>query len=133
MPGSRGAPHSCLPVLLIRRELDLVQHEVDDAVQDVVLVPDVVVQRHRFHPERLAEPAHGHRLDPARVREANGGVEDSIPVQGHRLTSLRRTSNLRCTYEGDRAQALTIPVAAGAAVVIVILCSAVYSVLHYLF
>jgi len=35
--------------------------------------------------------------------------------------------------EGNRAQALTIPVAAGAAVVIVILCSAVYSVLHYLF
>jgi hypothetical protein len=35
--------------------------------------------------------------------------------------------------EADRAQALTIPVAAGAAVVIVILCSAVYSVLHYLF
>ena len=35
--------------------------------------------------------------------------------------------------EGNRAQALTIPVAEGAAVVIVILCSAVYSVLHYLF
>jgi hypothetical protein len=35
--------------------------------------------------------------------------------------------------EANRAQALTIPVAAGAAVVIVILCSAVYSVLHYLF
>ena len=35
--------------------------------------------------------------------------------------------------ENERAQGLTVPVAAGAVVVVVVLCSAIYSVLHYLF
>jgi hypothetical protein len=35
--------------------------------------------------------------------------------------------------ENEQAQGLTVPVAAGAVVVVVVLCSAIYSVLHYLF
>ena len=35
--------------------------------------------------------------------------------------------------DNNRAHGLTVPVAAGAAVVIAVLCSAIYSVLHYLF
>ena len=35
--------------------------------------------------------------------------------------------------EGQRPQSITVPVAAGAAFVVLVLCSAIYSVLHYLF
>ena len=39
----------------------------------------------------------------------------------------------RESVEANRAQNLTVPVAAGAAFVLLVLGSAVYSVLHYLF
>jgi len=41
-----------------RRQLDLARDQLDDAVQEVVLVRDVVVERHRLDPELLAEPPH---------------------------------------------------------------------------
>ena len=61
-------PHGRLPVRPGRRDVDVAQDQVDDAVEDVVLVRHVVVQRHRLDPELLAEPAHGQRADPALVR-----------------------------------------------------------------
>ena len=61
--------------------LDVAQDQVDDAVEDVVLVGHVVVQRHRLDPELLAEPAHGQRLDPALVGQGDGGAQHPLPAQ----------------------------------------------------
>ena len=70
----RAARIALVPVSAVRRQLDLAQDEVDDPVQEVVLVRDVVVERHRLDAERLAELPHRQRLDPALVGERDGGV-----------------------------------------------------------
>ena len=54
---------------------------VDDPVEDVVLVRDVVVERHRLDAELLAELAHRQRLDPACVGEREGGAQHALPGQ----------------------------------------------------
>jgi len=53
---------------------DVAQHQVGDAIEDVVLVGHVVVQRHRLDPDLPAEPAHGQRVDPALVGKHDGGA-----------------------------------------------------------
>ena len=52
-----------------RRQLDLAEDEVDDAVDEVVLVGEVVVEGHRLDAELLAELAHAERLEPALIGE----------------------------------------------------------------
>ncbi len=62
--------------------LDLGEHQLGDPVHDVVLVLDVVVERHRLDAELLAELAHGERLDPACVGEGERGAQH--PLSGQR-------------------------------------------------
>ena len=96
--------------------LDLADDQLDDAVEQVVLVPDVAVERHRVDAELLAELAHAQRLEAvaigeldrrpgargrgssgarrsARVGAASGHhlLVDSF-VCGRSLTSLRRSA-----------------------------------------
>ena len=70
------------PVSGRRRRLGLGEDEVEDAVEDVVLVGDVVVQRHRLEAERLAELAHRQRLDPALVGELERRLQDPVAAEG---------------------------------------------------
>ena len=65
----------------VRRQLDLAEDEVGDAVQEVVLVGDVVVERHRLDPELLPEPAHAERVDAGLVGERDGGAQHALSVQ----------------------------------------------------
>src|SRR5438445_2501283 len=82
--------------------LDLVGDALEDSLDHVVLVGDVVVERHGLHPERLTELAHAERFDSAFVDELERRVEDAVPVQrgaglglrGHALTSLQCMSSL---------------------------------------
>jgi hypothetical protein len=64
-------------------ELELVHHAFGDALEDVVLVRDVVVQRHRLHAELPPDPAHGDGLETLRVHDAQRRLDD--PVSGERL------------------------------------------------
>lgn len=57
----------------------------------------------------------------------------SVALQLHSAVARKSMSSGNGVVESNRTQALTVSVAAGAAVVILVLCSAVYSVLHYLF
>ena len=75
------------------RQLDLAHDEVGDPVQQVVLVRDVVVERHRLDPELLPEPAHAERLDPVVVGERDGGTEHALSRQGG-SSRLRHLDNL---------------------------------------
>jgi hypothetical protein len=45
--------HGCLPIVSGRRRFDLAGDELEDAVHDVVLVRDVVVERHGLDAELL--------------------------------------------------------------------------------
>ena len=60
------------PVAVDGGQVDLAEHDVDDRVEDLTLVRDVVVQRHRLHAEVLGERADGQGSDPVRVGDRNG-------------------------------------------------------------
>jgi hypothetical protein len=64
--------HRRPPALVAGGQRDLGEHQVDHAVEDVALVGDVVIERHRFDAECLREPPHGHGVDPLRVGEFDG-------------------------------------------------------------
>ena len=70
------------PVGFAGRQDDLAKRGVEDAVQDGVLVGDVVVERHRLDPELVGQLAHAERVDPAFVGEGDGGAQDAISAQG---------------------------------------------------
>ena len=79
--GHDPSPHGGLPVGVPRRWLDLPDHDIDDAVEDVLLVPDVVVERHRVDTERLAELAHADSVAAALVGELEGSLKDPLLAQ----------------------------------------------------
>ena len=70
-----------LPVAARRGSLELADDAFDDAVEQVVLVADVAVERHGVDAEVLAEPAHAQRLEAAPVGEVDGGLQDALAGQ----------------------------------------------------
>ena len=64
--------------------VDLADEDLDDAIQQVVLVPDVTVERHRLDAELLAELAHAERIEPASVGELDGGQEHAFAASAGR-------------------------------------------------
>jgi len=66
------------------------QHRVGRALQQLVLVADVVVQRHRRHAEVCGQAAHAQVLGALALNQGQGGVHDSLLAQRGRLDSLAR-------------------------------------------
>jgi hypothetical protein len=62
-------------------DLDLAEDEVDHAVEQVVLVRDVPVQRHRRRPERLCELPHAESVDALVVGQPQCRVQDRLPAE----------------------------------------------------
>ena len=85
-PSSSRRPH----VEAAHGVVDLAHDDLDHAVEDLLLVGDVVVERHGLDPEPLGERAHGHRLDTGLVRELDGGAQHPLPLRG---TRARRASS----------------------------------------
>ena len=79
--GHDPSPHGGLPVGVLRGWLDLPDHDVDDAVEDVLLVPDVVVERHRVDTEDLAELAHADGVTAASIGEVEGSLKHPLLAQ----------------------------------------------------
>ena len=83
-----------------REDVDLTDEQVDDAVEDVVFVRDVVVQRHRLNPEFLAKPTHTERVDAGGIGERDRSLEHpffaergtaigvGISLSSHRFSSI---------------------------------------------
>lgn len=99
-------PERALPVGVAGRGFDLIDDDVDHAVQELFLVGNVLVERHRYDAQFLREVAHAQRLDPGRVGERDGGPQHAIPVESDPphlppgLTGVRRTpyrESRRCT------------------------------------
>ena len=56
---------------------------IGDPGQDLVLVGDVLVQRHRLDAEALAETAHRERTQAVAVGKLDGGIEDPVAIERH--------------------------------------------------
>ncbi len=54
----RALTHGRLPVSSVGRQSDFAENEIDEAIEEVILVGDVIVQRHRLDLELLADLAH---------------------------------------------------------------------------
>jgi hypothetical protein len=52
--GQPALTHRRFPPGAVRRQIDLGEHQLDHPVEDVVLVGDMVVERHRLDPEPWA-------------------------------------------------------------------------------
>jgi hypothetical protein len=63
---------------------------VDHAVEQVVLVPHVLVERHRLDTEPLPELAHGQRPDAGLVRERDPGGDHPVTAQPRPVLLLLR-------------------------------------------
>ncbi len=61
-----------------RRPFDLADDQLDEAVEQVVLVPDVPVEGHRVDPELLAELAHAQRVEPVAVGQLHRDPKHAI-------------------------------------------------------
>ena len=81
--GEDPLPQRGPPVGAGDRRIDLADDDVDQPVQQLVLVRDVLVQRHRDDAEILAELAHADRVDPAGVGERHGGTQHPLPAERH--------------------------------------------------
>ena len=75
--------------------LDLADDDLDDAVEQVVLAPDVPVERHGIDAELLAELAHAQALDAVPIGERHGDAEHAVPGQGR--AALGRVEPARVT------------------------------------
>src|SRR5262249_47268511 len=74
------------------RPLDLVEQQVEHVVEQLGLVPVVVVQRHGLDAERAAEAAHGQRLETYAVDLLQRGTGDGLARQ--RRAAPGRTAGL---------------------------------------
>ena len=62
-------------------ELDLFEDDLDHAVEQFVLVCDVLVERHRRSAELLSEVPHAQRVDSVAVGELDGCADDARSTQ----------------------------------------------------
>src|SRR6202035_2914317 len=76
--GDRTPARGGLPADSLWRQLNLAEDQIDEPIEDVLLIGDMVVERHRLDSKLLSEPAHGERLDPLGVGQNQRGAEDSL-------------------------------------------------------
>ena len=73
-----------LPIRAVAVDRDLADDELEHAVEEIVLVANVRVQRHRLDPELGAEAAHADGLDALPVRQANGSLQHALARERER-------------------------------------------------
>src|SRR3954469_9021576 len=69
------------PVTAHRRQLYLAEDDVDDAVEDLLLVLDVVVDGHRLHTELVGQGPNGQGADAAPVGHLHRTTQDLVAVE----------------------------------------------------
>ena len=87
--GEGRLPEGGRPVLVPGGHLNLAQNQLDDPVAQVLLVGDMVVERHRLDAELLAEPAHGERVEPLLVGDPDRRAQHAVPRQRSAVLSAR--------------------------------------------
>jgi len=66
---------------IVRTQVQLGDHPVDDALEQVFPSVDVAVERHRLDVELVAQPAHRQSGEPALVDEVDGRADDPLAGQ----------------------------------------------------
>jgi hypothetical protein len=61
--------------------VDLAEHRVDHGVEEVLLAPDVVVQRHRLDLEPLGQGPHRQGREATLVSGAQGLRDDAVAAE----------------------------------------------------
>src|SRR2546426_4056064 len=98
LPGRYGLlAQRGLPVLAGEGALDLAHDQLDDAIEQVVLAPDMPVHGHRVDAELLTELTHAQRLDAIAIGEADGSPEHTLPGQGRARLGACSCSNCHLT------------------------------------
>src|ERR1044071_2664989 len=96
-----GGAKLALPVEPGRRQGDLLQHEVAKAVEELVLVEDVVVDRHRRDAQAAGETSEAHRVEPLVIGDRERGRQDLLSRQAGAALPLHRCL-ARCNEFGIR-------------------------------
>lgn len=79
-------PQAILPGRLIRgRYLHPGQKAPGHAIEQIPLVGDMVVERHRLDAELRTEPPHRERIDTFAIGELDCGIQDAFACQRHSL------------------------------------------------
>ena len=86
--GVRSATHLGLPVAVRLGQFDFAEDQVDDRVQDLVLVGDVVIDRHRLDAELLGQRPDRERREAPRVGDCDCAAQDAISAERHALRRL---------------------------------------------
>ena len=84
--GYRAPAHRHLPRIFRGGQLDLREDEVHEPVEEILLVADVAVERHRFCADCPGDPLHRHGLEAVPVGELQRGLEDLRATQPCRPT-----------------------------------------------
>jgi hypothetical protein len=87
--------HGRFPVAVGRRRLDLGEHEVDYAVEEIVLDGDVVVKGHCLDAEFVRESAHRQYVKPALI-----GQGDSLSRPNRGLPIMASNALVPATRDG---------------------------------
>jgi hypothetical protein len=80
--GPCPSPHRHGPVGVVSGQFDLGEHQVDHGVEEIALVGDVVIERHRLDPEFLCEPPHRQGVDAVGIGEVDGGARRPLAAEG---------------------------------------------------
>ena len=79
--GGGPVAHGRLPLGVRQGELDLAEHEIDHAVENLVLAGHVVVERHRLDVQPVREPAHRQRAHARLVGQGDRLGKHALPAQ----------------------------------------------------
>ena len=86
----RPAAHRVLPVACRSAGSSIsAKTQVDEPVEQVLLVADVPVERHRLRPDLLADALHRQRLEPALVGDASAASQHLLAAQPGRTAGRR--------------------------------------------
>jgi len=77
----RPSSHCLFPVGPVSRSLYLADDDLDDSVEDLFLVGDVFVERHRLDPEFRPQTTHRQGAEPVSIGQVDGALKDSFSGQ----------------------------------------------------
>src|SRR5580765_7794845 len=77
----RAAADLLAPSSAGRGQVDLAEDDVDDAVEDLVLVLDVVVDRHRLDAELLGQGPDGQGREAVGIRDRDRATQHAVAAE----------------------------------------------------
>ena len=80
--GYRAPSHGRSPAGARRREVDLSEHQIDEAIDEVVFAGQVAIERHRGSAQVLGEVSDREGVEATRIGLRPGSAQDPLPAEG---------------------------------------------------